>query len=922
MTRPRNPTKGSAARTPSGGPADPPPASGLDRRDFVRVAGLGAAGLVGAASAEGSGPGEADATPAEAAAVLADPEWPSLRHYPQDRLARIALPLGGIGTGTVSLGGRGDLRDWEIMNRPAKGFVPSGGGARPFFALFARAAGGSPVSRILEGPLESFEFEGSHGSPAPNAGLPRFRQCSFAAAYPFGRVMLRDPGVALEVHIKAFNPLVPADPDVSGIPVAILSYELHNPTNRTVEASVCGTIPNHIGIDGFETDRDWKGDTRPTGASRNRNVFRHGPGCQGLFFDSEGVDAKSAAWGTMALVTPVSDGVTHRTSWAKREWGFPILDFWDDFSADGRLEERERPEKIDAPAASLAVAVPVPAGATREVTFVLAWHFPNRYTWTPSEDPAGAEDDLIGNHYTTLYRDAWDVAERTVPRLVELRERTAGFVSALCGSDLPAEVKESALFNLSTLRTQTCFRTPDGRFFGFEGSASQKGCCHGSCTHVWNYEQATPFLFGSLALSMREVEFGFATSDDGLMSFRVGLPLSRGQEFGKAAADGQMGCILKMHRDWQLSGDGELLRRLWPKVRKAVEFCWIEGGWDADRDGVMEGAQHNTMDVEYYGPNPQMGFWYLGALRAAEEMSRHVGDRDFAATCRSLFEDGREWIDAHLFNGEYFEHEVRAPRDPSEIAPSLLVGGGSEDVTRPDYQLASGCLVDQLVGQFLAHVCGLGHLVDPERVRRSLASILRYNLRKDLSGHFNSMRSYALGSESALLMASYPGDRPRNPFPYFTEAMTGYEYTAAVGMLYEGMVDEGLESIRRVRERYEGRRRNPFDEAECGHHYARAMASWAAVLAWTGFRYSAVTRTLTLGTRPGCFFWSNGYGWGDYTLDGGADVRELSLRLLEGRLDVSRVVLTGFGQADLAPARALEGRDILTVTVGRDTGAV
>jgi uncharacterized protein (DUF608 family) len=269
------------------------------------------------------------------------------------------------------------------MNRPAKGFVPSGGGARPFFALFARTAGGLPVSRILEGPLETFEFEGSHGAPAPNAGLPRFRQCSFAAAYPFGRVMLRDPDVPLEVHLKAFNPLVPPDPDVSGIPVAILRYELHNPTSQPVEASVCGTMPNHIGMDGFETGRDWKGDTHPTGASRNRNVFRQGPACQGIFFDSEGVDAKSAAWGTMALVTPAADGVTYRTSWAKREWGLPILDFWDDFGADGRLEERERPEKIDAPAASLAVAVTVPARARRGVTFVLAWHFPNRFTWTP-----------------------------------------------------------------------------------------------------------------------------------------------------------------------------------------------------------------------------------------------------------------------------------------------------------------------------------------------------------------------------------------------------------------------------------------------------------------------------------------------------------------------------------------------------------
>jgi non-lysosomal glucosylceramidase len=332
---------------------------------------------------------------------------------------------------------------------------------------------------------------------------------------------------------------------------------------------------------------------------------------------------------------------------------------------------------------------------------------------------------------------------------------------------------------------------------------------------------------------------------------------------------------------------------------------------------VMEGCQHNTMDVEYYGPNPQMGIWYLGALRAAEEMAEHLGDRDFAATCRSVFERGSEWIDAHLFNGEYYEHRVQAARDRSEIAPSLLVGMGSDDVTRPDYQLASGCLVDQLVGQFLAHVCGLGHLVDAEKVRRTLASILRYNLRKDLSAHFNSMRSFALDSESALLMASYPEDRPRNPFPYFTEAMTGFEYTAAVGMLYEGMVEEGLECIRRVRERYDGARRNPFDEAECGHHYARAMASWAAVLAWTGFRYSSVTRTLTLAPRVGRFFWSSGYGWGEYTLAGEGAVRELSLHVRGGGIAIERLVLTGFGSQGLAGPRRLERGDCLTQTIGR-----
>ncbi len=377
---------------------------------------------------------------------------------------------------------------------------------------------------------------------------------------------------------------------------------------------------------------------------------------------------------------------------------------------------------------------------------------------------------------------------------------------------------------------------------------------------MWNYEQATAFLYGRLALTMREVEFAHATDNIGLMSFRVNLPLERARDWGKAAADGQMGCIMKMYRDWQLSGDHAMLRALWPKVRAALEFCWIPGGWDADRDGVMEGAQHNTMDVEYFGPNPQMGFWYLGALRAAEEMARAVGDDAFASTCRDLFERGSAWLDEELFDGEYYRHRVEMPSDPSSIAPGLLIGMGSTELVNPDFQLASGCLVDQLVGQFMAHVCGLGYLAARENVERTLRSIWKYNRREQLHSHFNAMRSFALAGESVLLMASYPNGRPAKPFPYYSEVMTGFEYTAAVGMLQEGMTEEGLRAIRDVRERYDGRKRNPYDEAECGHHYARAMAAWGAVVALSGFHYSGVTKSMTFANVPGHHFWSNGWG--------------------------------------------------------------
>ena len=292
---------------------------------------------------------------------------------------------------------------------------------------------------------------------------------------------------------------------------------------------------------------------------------------------------------------------------------------------------------------------------------------------------------------TTIRRsiaDAWAAAAYTAKNLDWLEAETRAFVDAVCESDLPAVVKESALFNLSTLRSQTVFRTRDGFMFGWEGCDDTAGCCFGSCTHVWNYEQATAHLFGGLALGMREVEFNYATRKDGGMSFRVELPLEHAKAWSLAAADGQMGCIMKLYRDWQLSGDDDRLRSMWENARRALEFCWQRGGWDADKDGIMEGCQHNTMDVEYYGPNPQMGIWYLGALRAMEEMARHLGESNFADDCRRLYENGSGWIDANLFNGDYYEHEIRPASGVDAVLGMLMSDMGAPTRASPFCSLA------------------------------------------------------------------------------------------------------------------------------------------------------------------------------------------------------------------------------------------
>ena len=809
--------------------------------------------------------------------VQSQQPWPVLKKYDKDHLYNISLALGGIGTGTLSLGGRGELRDWQVMNKPGIKFPSvTAQNEAPFFSLFVEQDG-KKDARALMGPLDQVEYQHAEGRPVSNYGFPRFRDASFDAAYPFGQVHLRDAEMPVTVTIKGFNPLIPGDENSSGIPVAVLRYEVTNTSSKPISAAVCGTMRNFVGRDGSKTTRDWKGEIVYLGAKKNINKFRQDKGFSGIYMYSDSVPATDPAWGSFALTTDAADGVSYRTSSRNNDWNNALLDFWDDFSEDGALTEK--PALVDNdPMASLSVKKIIQPGQTVAFNYYLTWHFPNRYAW--GEFKAASENDLIGNYYCKVYKDAWDVIQKTLPLLPGLEKKTIEFVNALISSDYPEPFREAALFNLSVLRSQTVFRLPDGHMMGWEGVFDEAGSCFGSCTHVWNYEQATPFLFGNLALTMRDVEFNYATQPNGEMKFRTSLPLTKPQTWWGAAADGQMGCVMKMYREWKLSGNEDFLKKNWPQVKKVLGYAWRKGGWDGNMDGAMEGEQHNTMDVNYYGPNPQMAFWYLGALKAAEKMALAMKDKRFADTCRKIFTKGSTWVDANLFNGEYYEQKITDPKTFEYLADSSAI---------PDYQLGRGCLVDQLVGQMMASILGLGYLGDSSHMRTTLASIMKYNFRESFSDHFNNMRSYVLGSESGLLMASWPKGRLKVPFPYFNESMTGFEYTAAIGMLYQNMETEAEKCVSAIRNRFDGGKRNPFDEPECGHYYARSMTSWGTLLAWTDFHYSGVDRSMSFGKRTGKFFWSNGYAWGTVEISD-TDSR---LTVLHGSLDLKKLTVGG-----------------------------
>ncbi len=816
-------------------------------------------------------------------------QYGNARSFTGRQLAEIAFPLGGIGTGTVSLGGRGQLRDWEIFNRSAKGnMLPYS-----FFAIWVQSGDEPPVARVLERQILPPYSGGQGVIRGQVTGLPRLAEAQFNGAYPFAQIEFQDDQLPVTVTLEAFNPLIPLDPDASGLPVAVLRYKVHNPNAYPVRVSIAGTVMNAIGC----------GASDAPGAAddfgQNVNEYVYNGTLRGLRMSSAKYPEDSPRFGTMALST------THKALTCQCT-GVGLPHFWDRFAEDGGVDDPGSNEPSgdgSTHQGALCLSAELLPGQTVEFPFFITWHFPNRTATGCGWETSQPEDDWLGNYYCTRFADAGEVAEYVVSNLDWLEQQSRQYVAAMLSSTLPDYVIDAAMSNVSTLRTQTCFRIADGSFHAFEGCSDGGGCCHGTCTHVWNYEHTTAFLFPSLSRSIRETEFLNDTWPDGLMSFRTSLPLGT-ESRRNAAADGQMGCVMKLYRDWQLCGDDKWLRKLWPPAKKALEFAWIEGGGDGDQDGVMEGIQHSTYDVEYHGPNPQCGTWYLGALRAAEEMARAVGEEEAAQKYQQLFRNGSRWVDENLFNGEYYIQQVRS-QVGRKVADGLILGYGSEITQEPKFQVGIGCLADQLIGQYFAYIVELGYLLDHDNMRRAVQAVFQHNFKPNLSAHACLLRTFALNDEAGTVICTWPhGGRPHVPMYFASEVWTSMDYLLGTLLLYEGLIPEGLAVIRAARQRHDGEKRNPWNEAECGHHYARAMAAWAPILALSGFHYSGVSGEMKFApiTNTDDFrcVWSTPAAWGLFGQRRSGENFTWRLSPLHGEQRLQALSLALSGEGDLS----------------------
>ena len=814
--------------------------------------------------------------------------------YKGDHLNRVAFPIGGLGAGMFCMEGTGAISHMSVKNKPDIFNEPG---------IFAGISikGLQNGAKILEGPVPDWKKFGArdsgNGSTGATTGLPRFRNASFNVKFPFAHLELSDVSIPLSVLVTGWSPFIPTDENNSGLPVGAIEFKFVNTGANDLSAVFSFNSKNFLGIEG------------------GKNSIR--PIQNGFILSEAGTNEKPFK-SDFAIFTDDEAAVVDHC-WFRGGWWDPLTMAWNAVSK-GEVNSVAPVEK-DAPGASLYVPFNLAKGKEKVLRVMMAWYTPESDLafGKPGQrkqdcDPASGccnspseigldkyDADFSGKFYKPWYSNRFSsvkkVADYWKERYNELKKNSRLFSTAFYKSTLPPEVIEAVAANLTILKSPTVMRQYDGRLWNWEGCADASGCCHGSCTHVWNYAQAIAHLFPALERTLRNTEFCESQDEKGHQNFRAVLPIQPATHEFHSAADGQLGGIMKIYREWRISGDNEWLKKIFPMVKKSMDYCIST--WDPRHKGAIEEPHHNTYDIEFWGADGMHCSFYLGALQAIIAMGTYLGTD--VSLYKTLAESGRKLMETELYDGEYFIQKIQFKGlnagDPtktqsfggeySKEAVELLQKEG------PKYQYGKGCLSDGVLGAWIARMCGLKDPVDGVKIKSHLKAVHKYNLKKDLSQHANPQRpAFALGDDGGLLLCSWPnGGKLSLPFVYSDEVWTGIEHQVASHLMLMGNVKEGIDIVRASRDRYDGRIRNPFNEYECGHWYARALSSYGYLHALTGVRYDAVDKTLFIDSRIGDFtsFLSTETGFGNVSLKAG----KAALTVVYGTIEVNKTMVSG-----------------------------
>jgi len=519
-------------------------------------------------------------------------------------------------------------------------------------------------------------------------------------------------------------------------------------------------------------------------------------------------------------------------------------------------------------------------GEERSVTFVLSWHFPNgTFGLGDNTDwffPEG------GCQYENWWPDAMAVDEYVAANFGELDRKTRLYQTSLYGSNLPGYVIDRISSNIAVLKSPTAFWTRGG-YFGLWESTSSKQDWFGNVKHVYHYAQGHARLFPELGRLLRIQDLR-TLSPEGL------FPARDGDKFN--AMDGHFGTILGIYREHLLSTDDSFLKGVWAKTRKAMDYAIATH--DKDQDGMLSGSYGTTLDCAISGTSPWIGSLYIAALEASARMAATVGDDGAARRYTALYQTARVKQDAELW-----DEKLGYYKEKTENLPGAHVMG-------------DGLSIDMLLGQWWANQVGLGQIYPAERTRAALKKIYEQNRFTDGQGLYpTKFRDFLGKGDTGWQMFHYPGPVPANTVLYYDEVMSGFEYGAAAAMIQYGLVTEGLDIIKAIHDRYDGRLRaqgevhmapmstvfgcgSPVGEDECGDFYGRAMSSWSALLALQGFQYDGPQESITFKPiwqpEDHTSFFTAAEGWGVFVQSRKDGIQTERLELKHGQLELRELV--------------------------------
>jgi len=811
------------------------------------------------------------------------------------KLRCAAMPLGGIGTGSVAIGGDGLLKQWQVTNTVKhNAFVPNS-----FFGVWTKKSGEPsepPVCRALICPKvhEDPDFIPARAVSDHKVGLaakemfeilPGVEKIRFNGEYPVAFLEFEDRSLPIDISLTSYTPFIPLDPKNSGLPIIIFEFQVNNTSNNPCEVSLVGNFLNFLGWTGLNVIKG----TESILYAGNVNTPKKIGKWHAIQMRSKTLLKTDRRYGDIVFAIDQPDAMM------TAQWN-NLKDFWAHFSRDGTFPKSISEEMSpvgETWTGSLGSRKTLNPGESMNVRFFFAWNFPNRVVdWVIDKAVIPENTEFwIGNRYNEWFKNSSGVIKYVQENWDYLMNKTDTFHEILFTSTLPSEVITSISATMSTIRTPSCFWMRDGSFHGFEGcngassGSSSGGCCPLDCTHVWTYEFSLAHLFPSLERTMRETEFKMQ-HESGYLPHRAVVPLYLPQllkdgdwDMIGPAIDGMFSTILKIYRDFLITGDREFLEKTWPFILRLMNYIFEHN--DKELKGVIYSDQPNTYDCVIYGINTIIGSLYLTALLACEQISKELGVLDWAVKYRMIYNSGYQILDQECWNGEYYIQKY----DKAQIK---------------EHQYGIGCHSDQLIGQWWAFQLGFGYIFPLEHFNKATESIFKYNFKESLEGITQTPRTFASPEDKGLMVCTWPhGDKPEIPTLYSDEVWTGLEYEVAALCIHAGKITEALQIIQAVRDRYDGSHRNPWNEVECGDHYVRAMASWTLLYALTGVNYKIEVKQFKLAPRINAenfkTFFITGNAWGQLIQQISNNKIFSSLSISHGSLEIKTFLLEELG---------------------------